>query len=212
MACSVALAALFSSCSNGDAYSELKPLLCTPEDVGADYQQLTDGDFSVRDLADLGPGAAQRERELRQAGAQHGRFVLFKKSLPKPPFDPPVNVVCQAVQFDSPEQARAFVRGLQPDDSLATTAMTWIPGDDRHFAAVNAGESPAPPGEAWARFTIRAGSGEETMTAIYDAVSSGSTVLTVVTGEADSTQSPEQSERLAAVLTARSQRLTPPHP
>lgn len=211
-ACSLALATLLSSCSNGDAYSELKPLLCTQEDIGPGYQQLTDGDFSVRDLADLGPDADQRERELRQAGAQHGRFVLFKQSLPKPPFDPPVNVVCQAWRFESAEQARAFVRSLQPDDRLATTAMTWIPEDDRNFALVNASESPAPPGEAWARFAIRAGKGEETMNAIYDATSSGSTVLTVVTGEADGTQSPEQNARLAAVLAARSHRLIPPRP
>lgn len=206
---SVALGSLLSACSNGDAYAELKPLLCAQEDVGPDYQQLTDGDFSVKDLADLGPDASRRERELRDAGARHGRFVLFKQSLPKPPFHPPVNVVCQALQFGSPDEAQAFVRGLRADDSLGTTAMTWIPMDDRDFVVVNAAESPAPRGEAWARFVIRAGAGEEKMNAIYDATSSGSTVFTIVVGEADSTQSAEQRERLAAVLTARSHRLTP---
>lgn len=207
-----AFGAFLSSCSNGDAYSELKPLLCNQEDVGQDYQQLTDGDFSVRDLADLGPNASLRERELREAGVQHGGFILFKQSLPKPPFDPPVNVVCQALQFDSPEHARAFVRDLRPNDSLATTAMVWIPEGARDFATVNAAESPAPRGETWARFVIRAGTGEETMNAVYDATSSGSTVLTIVVGEADSTQSAEQRDRLAAVLTARSLRLIPPRP
>lgn len=202
-----AAAILNSACSNGDAYRELKPLLCTQQDVGSNYQQLTDGDFSVKDLADLGPNSSARQKELRAAGVQHGRFVLFKESLPRPPFDPPVNVICQALQFDSPEHARAFVRALQPDDSLATTAMTWIPEANRDFATVNAAESPAPRGEEWARFVIRAGEAEQTMNAVYDATSSGSTVFTIVTGEADSTQSQEQRDRLSGVLAARSARL-----
>ncbi len=87
--------------------------------------------------------------------------------------------------------------------------MTWIPEGGRNFATVNAGESPAPPGEAWARFVIHAGSGEETMNATYDATSSGATVVTIVAGEADSTQSAEQRDRLAAVLAARTARLAP---
>ena len=158
-------------------------------------------------IADLGPNSSARQKELRAAGVQHGRFVLFKESLPRPPFDPPVNVICQALQFDSPEHARAFVRALQPDDSLATTAMTWIPEANRDFATVNAAESPAPRGEEWARFVIRAGEAEQTMNAVYDATSSGSTVFTIVTGEADSTQSQEQRDRLSGVLAARSARL-----
>ncbi len=198
---------LTAACSNGDAYAELKPLLCAQEDVGPDYQQLTDGDFSVKDLADLGPNASQRVAELRDAGAQHGRFVLFKQSLPRPPFEPPVNVVCQALQFDTAEHARAFVRDLRADDSLATTAMTWLPAEGRQFTPVNASESQAPPGESWARFEIRAGSGEQAMNAIYDATSAGDVVFTIVVGEADGSQSTEQRERLAATLRARAARL-----
>lgn len=193
-----------AACSGGNTYGELKPQLCTQEDVGPDYQQLTDGDFSVRDLADLGPDADRREGELRAAGARHGRFVLFKQSLPKPPFEPPVNVVCQALQFDSAASASAFVANLRPDDSLATTAMIWIPRGDRAFAAEDASRE----GSARsARFTIRAGSGEERMNAVYQAVARGDVVLTMVVGEADGTPSAEQRTRFAETVAARDARL-----
>ena len=204
----MSIAALFcaagSACAAGNTYGDLKPQLCNQEDVGPDYRQLTDGDFSVRDLADLGPDADTREGELRQAGARHGRFVLFKQSLPKPPFEPPVNVVCQALQFDSTASAEAFVSNLRPDDSLATTAMIWIPRGDRAFAAESAsGDDSA----RSASFTIRAGSGEERMNAVYQAVAHGDVVLTIVVGEADGTPSAEQRTRFAETVKARDARL-----
>lgn len=198
---------LASACSNGDAYAELKPLLCTQDDVGPGYQQLTDGDLSVRDLADLGPDATARVRELQDAGAQHGRFILFKEALPRPPFEPPVNVVCQALQFESAEAAQAFVRGLRPDDSLSTTVMAWLPRSNRHFVAMPLEAATPATGEVSARFAISGGSGEETMNAVYVASSEGAVVFTIVVGEADSTRSAEQVTRLAETLSARAGRL-----
>lgn len=154
----VALTALAGvSCTGEVTESDLDPFLCTLDDLGGGYQQLITGDFSPGDLADLGPRAEERERELTAAGMVGGRFSFWKQSLPKPPFDPPLNVVCQVLEFETEGQAAAWVAGLEADAPVvATSAIAWLPGDGR--SAVELGTAAAEPGSARA-FEVTAGSG-----------------------------------------------------
>jgi hypothetical protein len=122
---------VISACGNSGG-NDLDPYLCTLDDLGGDYQQLTNGNFSPRDLADLGPDADKREREFRDSGMKRGRFVFFKQTLPKPPFEPPLNVVCQVIEFRSREQAQAWVASLQSNhDKAATSVLGWLPRENR---------------------------------------------------------------------------------
>jgi hypothetical protein len=165
------LAALLSGavCSNGDKSRELDQFLCTPAEIGSGYQQLTNGDFSPRDLADLGPNADLREQELRAAGLQRGRFVLFKQALPPPPFDPPINLVCEVLEFDSPAGASNWVAGLTPAESVVRTAvMGWLPPSELDVVDTQRSTPPAGTGDAQARFESVGGSGHEQVFVVLD--------------------------------------------
>lgn len=117
------LGGLLSSCAGSDNNNDLDAYLCDSETVGSEFQELARGDFSPRDLADLGDDAARRDREFRAAGMRRGRFVLFKETLQKPPFDPPANVVCQVIEFGSAQEAGAWAGGLRPDATLEAAIM-----------------------------------------------------------------------------------------
>ncbi len=126
----IAAGALIAACSSGHTKgAALDPFLCTQEDLGDGYQLLTDGSFSPGDLADLGPGPRDREREFREAGMLRGKFVLFNQVLPRPPFDPPVNVVCQVLEFVDGDEAQAFVTALKPDGTLTRSLIGSLPGE-----------------------------------------------------------------------------------
>ena len=108
---------------------DLDEYLCQQADVGDDFQELTRGNFSPRDLADLGPDADARERGFQEAGMERGRFVFYKQSLPKPPFEPPVNVVCQVLEFSDPLAASQWVLDLSEDDIREGILVAWLPGE-----------------------------------------------------------------------------------
>jgi hypothetical protein len=152
----IGAAVLVSSCGGDSKGEDLEPYLCTREDVGDEYQELARGNFSPRDLADLGPDPASRVREFEDAGMKRGRFAFFKQSLPRPPFEPPIDLLCQVIEFESEAAALAFVEEIEPEDSLATTAMAWIPGNEREFE--EAGRPDSTPGLRM--FSIVAGSNE----------------------------------------------------
>jgi hypothetical protein len=152
----IGAAFLLSSCGGDSKGEDLDPYLCTREDVGDEYQELARGNFSPRDLADLGPDADTRVREFREAGMKRGRFAFFKQSLPRPPFEPPIDLLCQVIEFESEAAALAFVEDMEPEDSLATTAMAWIPENEREFE--EEGGSGSTPGLRM--FSIVAGSNE----------------------------------------------------
>jgi hypothetical protein len=126
------------SCSGGEAAAPDNPLdqmVCRYEDLPEDYQAQTSGDFSVGDLADLAPDASARRKELRAAGLQTGHFSSWRQVVGDPPFDPPIEVVCQAMQFETQDQARQFVNTMRAEPGeLATRAITWLPESDRRVA------------------------------------------------------------------------------
>lgn len=89
-----------------------------------------EGEFTLRDLADRHPEPRRREADLRAAGALDGHLSYWAEVVERPPFDPPTEILCQAVRFESAAQATAFVAALGPGE-VAATAMAWLPGDDR---------------------------------------------------------------------------------
>lgn len=127
-------ALLFAACSDASEEGDrsLDRYLCTSDDLTWEFQQQTTGSFSANDLGSLGDGTDERKAAYREAGLQRGRFVFWKESLPKPPFDPPINVVCQVLVFESAAQADSWVDGLVADSAeIAATGIVWLPGGQR---------------------------------------------------------------------------------
>lgn len=176
----LAVGMLTVACSGGGG--ELDPYLCTLDDLGGGYQQLTTGNFSPRDLADLGPDAKDREREFRNAGMERGRFVFFKQALPKPPFDPPLNVVCQVLEFRSEEEAQQWIVDLHDPGLLATSVVAWLPADHRDgfWTQLNLADGIIIPES----YGMRAGSGDTKVEARGVARVQGRFVASVTVGTA----------------------------
>jgi hypothetical protein len=132
----VGLALAAASCRSdrnaSDPGDALDQQVCTQSDVGAGYRQQTSGDFSLNNVADLSSDPGGRRLELEADGLQHGHFAYWKHSVGSPPFKPPLEIVCQVLEFATDEQAQQFVAQLraEPDD-LATSAMTWLPDGKR---------------------------------------------------------------------------------
>jgi len=111
---------------------ELEAQVCQQADLGELFVEQASATFRPADLADVAPDADERLPALREAGLIRGHFVFWKEAIGRPPFESPVNVVCQALEFRSSEQAEAFAAGLRatPRD-LASAALTWLPEGER---------------------------------------------------------------------------------
>jgi hypothetical protein len=129
--------ALLASCSAGASAAPdpaLESRLCTLDDLGGGYQHQTTGDFDPGDLAARSGDPGARLRALRAAGLERGRLAFWKAALSKPPFDPPISVYCQVLQFGGEAQAAAFVASLTPmRDDLETTGLTFLPTGPLHI-------------------------------------------------------------------------------
>jgi hypothetical protein len=134
------LAAACSDVSGLNSASELHQQVCNSDDLGGQFREETSGDFSSGNLGALADNATVRTKELNAAGLKGGHFAYWKHTVPDPPFDPPIEAVCQVMEFGSDAEANDFVAGLTatPDD-LATAAITWLPAGQR-----SASEEPAP--------------------------------------------------------------------
>jgi hypothetical protein len=144
-AAAILLAASLVACTDASEKGddELDRYLCAQEDLSWEFHEQVAGSFSANDLGSLGDGTDERKAAYREAGLLRGRFVFWKESLPRPPFDPPLNVVCQVLVFESQAQAKAWVEGLVADsDEIAATGIVWLPGGERRVDEVAAGERP----------------------------------------------------------------------
>jgi hypothetical protein len=99
-----------SACASAASHADLDSSLCTSEDLGGGYQELTTGDFTPHDFAEFGSGDGPAV-----AGLQGGRFVVFKQVLPRPPFNPQINVVCGALEFSDESRAISYFHELKPE-------------------------------------------------------------------------------------------------
>ncbi len=156
-------AALLAGCgiagSADEAGTGLENQVCQQEDVPAGFRRQTAGDLTPHNLADLGPGPDQRLRQLAAAGLRRGHFAYWKENIGTPPFDPPLDIVCQVLEFDSAPAAAAFVQSMRPDPAdLSTRTLTWLPEGSR--TVFEAPSTLEPPARA---FAIRA---EDTQTSV----------------------------------------------
>ncbi len=179
----VVLAGCSDASEAGDA--ALDRYLCEQDDLDGRFLQLVSGAFSGDDLGGLGLDPEERKREYRSAGMQRGRFVFWKQSLPKPPFDPPVNVVCQVLVFETAEQAAGWVAGLDPDASdVAASGIIWLPGEEREVKEIE----PIGGGRAF-QVTAEEGPARVALIATYEA--EGNIVRSVFAGDRDGTVTEE---------------------
>jgi hypothetical protein len=186
-----ALAILLSAaaCSaDAGGSSGLKQQICTESDLGGSYIEKTSGGITIQNLADLSSDTSARAKQLKAAGMHDGRFAYWVHTVPKPPFDPPLEVVCQALEFGSPAQAQAFVRGLKPTpDDLASTGMVWLAKGHRTVEEIQlsrAGTQPGTPSAAGPRaFKITASGDEVQFTIFASVVADGRYVRTVYVGK-----------------------------
>lgn len=113
--------------ASGSITGGLEQQLCVESELGGDYAEKTSGDLSLANLAALSDDSASMQKRLEADGLKGGLFTYWVHTVPKPPFEPPLEVVCQALEFDSEAGAQAFVAELKPTpDDLASSAMAWI--------------------------------------------------------------------------------------
>lgn len=194
------LGLVLAGCSDaseaGDA--ALDRYLCEQSDLEGRFLPLVSGAFSGDDLGGLGPDPEERKREYRAAGMQRGRFVFWKQGLPRPPLDPPMNVVCQVLVFETAAQAEAWVSALDPDASdVAASGIIWLPGREREVSEVE----PIAGGRAF-RVVAEEGDARVTLIATYEA--EGNIVRSVFAGDRDGTVT---AEYVAAIRERQQRRL-----
>lgn len=153
----IALAACGNDRNESHADDALDSQVCTKADVGESFNHQTSGDFSPENLADLGDRPGTDRASLRSMGMTTGHFVYWKDAAGKPPFEPPMDVVCQVMAFQSEGQARTFVAelsaGLAPAMVIGrlpvrgheqVTELTVPGGTARVFSVSIAGDSADP--------------------------------------------------------------------
>lgn len=124
------LAGVLGGCARtpGVDGTALDRYLCEAADLPFAFMEQTRGDFTADDLGGLSTDPEARKRAYREAGMAGGRFVFWKEQLPRPPFASPVNVVCQAIQFETADQARAWLQQLPATgQSIRDSGMIWAP-------------------------------------------------------------------------------------
>ncbi len=171
------------ACSSSEASDGLglEPYLCTLDDLGGGFNEQTSGAISLGDIAALSDGGRDEERRLRESGLREGRFIFWKEALPKPPFDPPANVVCEVLAFDSETSATAWVVGLSEAgiaDPFAAAGVLWLPGGNREV------QEALPDGEARV-FHLRASEGDARVGLFARYEARGRLVLAVFAGDRD---------------------------
>ncbi|MGE0598567.1 MAG: hypothetical protein AB7J35_01910 [Dehalococcoidia bacterium] len=124
--CLVVASACSASAGNND---EMDSYLCTHDDVGPDFIELSRGEFTPDDLANLSDDASKAKDQYQAAGLKRGRFVFWKEVLPHPPFDPPLNLLCQVLEFDSASDAAAYAAGLG-GAAPQWAGIAWLPDGD----------------------------------------------------------------------------------
>lgn len=129
-----------SDVDSGAAGKGLDDQVCTQADVGPNFNHQTAGGFTPANLASLVEGDGLSEQALRAGGMRQGHFVYWKEVVEKPPFQPPIDVVCQVIEFDSEADASAYAARLQADPSiLRGTVIGLLP----RYAEVTTKRAPA---------------------------------------------------------------------
>lgn len=191
-------AAVVSACQASARFdgAALDRYLCSADDLPFDVIEQTRGDFTAADLGGLSRDPEVRKAEYRAAGMEGGRFAFWKQALSRPPFETPVNVVCQVIAFDSAAQAEGWVAHLTADaQRIRDSGMLWAPLDD-----AKAEELPAGRGRLF-RLEGMEGDARVTLFALHEA--RGNLVLSVFVGDRDGRTEAATALAIAASRDAR---------
>lgn len=103
-------------------------LACVAADLPAGFGWQAAGGFTEDDLAGVPGAPEQRLDRLQEVGVRAGYFSNWRSRISKPPFQPPVDLTCQVIAFESETGARAFVNSLSDaPEGVVLAAITWLP-------------------------------------------------------------------------------------
>ncbi len=109
---------------------ELSPLterfVCSREDVPSGFLQLVSGDYTSKNLAELAREPEKRERVLREAGLVGGSFSYWKETVDDVSAGRPANVLCEALEFETPEGAQQYIRAIDPERDGDLPGLAWL--------------------------------------------------------------------------------------
>ena len=129
LAVCILLGLFAGGCTSTSDLASLDSYLCSRSALGGDFKELTRGNFTPRDLSGLRRAHGPATTTVGDTGFVRGAFVYYKSVLPKPPFDPPANVVCAVMEFQSTEDADAWVGALSPRTAASSIVLGMLPGE-----------------------------------------------------------------------------------
>lgn len=165
-----AFALCAASCDSPVEISSFQPpideVACQQEDVPPDFDWQTAGTFTRDDLAGVADDPDGRREELREAGVIAGYFSNWRQRINRPPFESPVDLTCQAIAFETADEAAAFVANLRPEPGgVVAAAVTWLPDGEQGAEELDA-PAGAPAGSRHFRVDARDGDVSVTVHAI----------------------------------------------
>jgi hypothetical protein len=104
---------------------------CTRADIPRDFVLLVTGDFTPGNLAEVTTAPAPRAQALRASGLEGGQFSYWKQTVEKPPFDPPANILCEVLQFETAAGAASYIDSLDPGRAGSLPGFAWLPDGPR---------------------------------------------------------------------------------
>lgn len=179
-----------------DLANSLDRQVCTGADLGDGFNHQTSGDFSPANLAALGDDEQAQRKQFEAAGMIRGHFAYWKQVAGHPPFEPPLDIVCQVIEFESDDDATTFV--ATQGNAAAPAVIALLP-PTRQQAEVTAPGAPA--GSRAFAITADSDAGRLTLGAVIAAA--GRYVRSVYTGGLDGSRSLEESVRIQERMAAR---------
>lgn len=97
---------------------------CDAESLPGEYIRQNGATYTPGELQERSTAAP--DSDFTAFGLVRVDFNFWKETVDAVPFDPPANIVCEALTFANADGAQAFLAALEPTSaSLAATSITW---------------------------------------------------------------------------------------
>jgi hypothetical protein len=180
---------------------DLATYVCLEEDVPDTYLPQTDGTLQPDDLAALTEDPEEREELLDQIGMEEGYLSYWREEPPKPPFEDPNHLFCQALLFADEAGAALYLDSIRPlPQDVAATAVTFLPESAQEVEEVTAEAGLGPGSRA---FILRAEDEGETLIVNILMRQIDRYVLSVLQGGSAEVPSLEESAAILDSMAAR---------
>jgi len=133
-------AAVACSPASPDLSPSTERFVCGRDDVPERFLPLVSGDYTSKNLAELARRPEQREQLLQDAGLVGGAFSYWKEAVDDAARTRPANVLCEALEFETPEGARAYIRGIDPRRDGDLPGLAWLPSAPAVVSELDANE------------------------------------------------------------------------